>query len=227
MSSLDKASLYICIANFKFSHTFVICDRLPKTNILYSIDIWREGSFFTYTRNSEQQHHIAVVKSTFKIPPRHNGIIQITIEGHNLKVPTGYFISNQHINWGLDPNIRVIDGIYNTKGRSSLHILVANCTNKHVTFNKGHYIGHIEPSIDYIPQTSTKCLTTQKMIDEHSQPDNFTPSLHTLLGAVMKSLNQLLEIFKSQLVQDVSIGTTHLTKMQIDTGNSEPVLQRP
>ena len=43
-----------------------------------------------------------------------------------------------------------------------------------------------------------------------------------------KSLNQLLETFKSQFAQDdTSIGTTHLTKMQIDTGDSKPVSQRP
>ena len=43
-----------------------------------------------------------------------------------------------------------------------------------------------------------------------------------------KSLSQLLETFKSQFAQDErSIGTIDLTKMQIDTGNSEPVLQMP
>ena len=40
--------------------------------------------------------------------------------------------------------------------------------------------------------------------------------------------NQLLVTFKSQFAQDeTSIGTTHLTKMQIDMGDSEPVLQMP
>ena len=139
----------------------------------------------------------------------------------------GYFITNQQANKGLDPNIHVIDGIYNIKGRSTLHILVANYTNRHVTFNKGQCIGHIEPSIDHMPQTSIKSLTAQKMTDEHVQPDIFTPPLHTLPGTGRKSLNQLLETFKSQFAQDeTSIGTTHLTKMQIDTGNSEPVSQR-
>ena len=77
-------------------------------------------------------------------------------------------------------------------------------------------------------QTSINSLTTQKMIDEYIQPDTFTPPLHTLPGNVRKSLNQLLEIFKSQFAQDeTSIGTTHLTKMQIDTGDSEPVSQKP
>ena len=138
------------------------------------------------------------------------------------------FISNQHANRGLDPNIHVIDGICNIKGRSTLQILVANYTNKHVTFNKEQCIGHIEPSIDCMPQTSINSLTTQKMIDEHVQPDTFMPPLYTLLGNVRKSLNQLLETFKPQFVQDeTSIGITHLTKMQIDTGDSEPVSQRP
>ena len=140
----------------------------------------------------------------------------------------GYVICNHHVNKGLDPNIHVIDGIYNIKGRSTLHILVANYTNKHVTFNKGQCIGHIEPSIDYLLQTTNNSLTTQKMIDEHLQPDTLTLPLHTLLGDVRKLLNQLLEPFKSQSAQDeTSIGTTHLTKMQIDTALSEPVSQRP
>ena len=66
------------------------------------------------------------------------------------------------------------------------------------------------------------------MIDEHVQPDTFIPPLPTLWGDVRKSLNQLLETFKLQCVQDeTSIGTTHLIKMQIDTGNSGPVSQRP
>ena len=65
---------------------------------------------------------------------------------------------------------------------------------KHVTFNKEHCIGHIEPSIDHMPQTSFNSLTTQKIIEEHVQPNTFTPPLHTLLGDVRKSLNQLLGI---------------------------------
>ena len=98
MSSLGKATLHLQIAYFKFSHSFVICDKLLDTDILFGIDIqkrnspsyrWnldkqlfiqREGSFLTYTRNCEQQHNNAVVKSPFKIPPRHNEIIPLTIK---------------------------------------------------------------------------------------------------------------------------------------------------
>ena len=77
-------------------------------------------------------------------------------------------------------------------------------------------------------QTAISSLTTQKMIHEPVQPNSFTPPLHTLPCDVRKPLNQLLETFKSQSAQDeTSIGTTHLTKMQIDMGASEPALQRP
>ena len=65
-----------------------------------------------------------------------------------------------------------------------------------------------------MPQTAINSLTTQRMLDEYIQPDSFTPPLHTLPDDVRKSLNQLLETFKSQFAQDeTSIGTTHLTKM--------------
>ena len=66
------------------------------------------------------------------------------------------------------------------------------------------------------------------MLEEHVQPDIFTPPLQTLLGNMRKSLNHLLKTFKSQFAQDeTSIGTTNLTKMQIDKGDSEPVSQKP
>ena len=141
-------------------------DIQKRYSLSYSWDsgeqffIQSKGSFLTNTRNCEQQHNIAVVKSTLKIPPRPNSIIPIMIMGHNLKATVGYFISNQHTNKGLDPSIHVIDGTYNIKGRSTSHILVANYTNKHVIFNKGKCIGHIETSIDHMPQTFIKGLTT-------------------------------------------------------------------
>ena len=137
----------------------------------------------------------------------------------------GYFISNQQANKALDPNIHVIDGIYNIKGRSTLHILVASYTKKHVTFNKGQWIGHIEPSIDYMPHTSVNSFTTQKMTDEHVQPYTFLPPLHTLPGNGRKVTKSIAGVFKSQFAQDeTSIGTIYLTKMHTDTGDSEPVL---
>ena len=111
--------------------------------------------------------------------------------------------------------------IYNIKDWSNLHVLVANYTNKHVPFNKGPCIGPIEPSIDHMLQTSINSLTTQQMLDGLFQPDTFTPPLHTLLGDVRKSLNQLLETLKSQFAQDeTSSGTTDLIKIQIDMGDS-------
>ena len=174
------------------------------------------------------QLNTAVVKSPLKISPRLDGIIQVTIKGHNIKAPVGYFISNQHFNRRLNPSIHVIDGIYNINDRLTLNIFVANYSNKHVMFNKGQCIGHIEPSTDHMPQTSINSLNKQKTLDEHVQPNAFTPPLHTHLGDVRKSLNQLPETFKLQLAQDeTTIGTTHLTKMQIDMGNSEPVSQKP
>ena len=86
----------------------------------------------------------------------------------------------------------------------------------------------MEPSNDHMPQPPVNSIITQKMIDEHVQPDVFTPVLYILLHSIRTSLNQLLETFKLQFVQDeTSIDTTHRTKMQIDTGNSGPVSQRP
>ena len=85
MSSLGKVTLHLHIFNFKFCHTFIICDKLLDIDILFGIDIqrryslscsWesdkqlfiqREELFLTYTRNCEQQHNIGVVISSLKI----------------------------------------------------------------------------------------------------------------------------------------------------------------
>ena len=45
-----------------------------------------------------------------------------------------------------DQNINIINGIHKIKGKTSVNILVSNYTNKHITFNKGEYIGHPEPA---------------------------------------------------------------------------------
>ena len=121
MSMMGKVTLPPSHCQFKFLHTFNICDKLPETHFPFSINLqkryllsycWdldrqlliqREASFLTYTRNSEQHHNITVMKSTMKIPPRHNGTIPIKIKRHDLRAHMVYFISNQHITKGLDP----------------------------------------------------------------------------------------------------------------------------
>ena len=80
-------------ADCKFTHGFITCDRLPDTEIIFGIDVqkkfslsyaWdkekncyiqKDSRFLTYTRNCKQNITIGIVRSTLKIPPRHNGII--------------------------------------------------------------------------------------------------------------------------------------------------------
>ena len=185
-------------------------------------------TFLTYTRNREDLHNHALVKSTLKLPNRYNVIVPIRIKGHNLQAQVEYFISKQHTKNGLDPHIHILDGIYNIKGKSVLYVMVANYTNKHTSFNKGQCIGHMELQIDRNSQTPVNSITTQKMMDDQVQPDTSTPPLHHLFWEVKWSLDELFDSFKSQFLKDeTSIGMTNLAKMQIDTGTSDPVSQKP
>ena len=113
MTALGMRALHLRIADFKFTHSFIICNRLPNTKIIFGVDLqkkfslsyaWdkemncyiqKDGRFLTYTRNCEQKATIRVVKSTLKIPPRHKGIIPIKIKGHTITGHTAYFISKQ------------------------------------------------------------------------------------------------------------------------------------
>ena len=144
MMVLGMTTLHLRIADFKFTHNFIICDRLPDTEIIFGIDVqkkfslsyaWdkekncyiqKDGRFLTYTQNCEQKATIGIVKSTLKIPPRHNSIIPIKIKGHSIKGHTTCFISNQESTKGKDPNINIVNGIHNIKGKTSVNILVSN-----------------------------------------------------------------------------------------------------
>ena len=107
-----------------------------------------------------------------------------------------YFISNQHTKKELKPNIYVLDGIYNIKGKLALYIMVPCYTNMHITFNKGQPLGHIGQP------TSVNSVITQKRMDDQIKPDTFTPPLHNLSSKVKRSLDEFLESFKSQFMKD-------------------------
>ena len=179
-------TLQFRIADFKFSHNFIICDRLPKMELLFGIHVqkkfslsyaWdrekncyiqKEGRFLIYTRNYEQKANVAVVKLALKIPPRHNGVIPIKIKGHGIQGHMAYFISDQDSKKGKDSNKHIIDGIHNIKGKTYVNILVSNYTNKHITFNKWEHVGHLEPSIEEMQQISEdpESLTTDSIKDD-------------------------------------------------------------
>ena len=58
-----------------------------------------------------------------------------------------YFITDDNSTKERDPNINIINSIHKIKGKRSVNILVSNYTHKHIIFNKGEYIGHLEPAI--------------------------------------------------------------------------------
>ena len=58
------------------------------------------------------------------------------------------FITDEDSTKRRDPNIKIINGIHNIKGKTSANILVSNYTNKHITFNKGEYVGCLELAIE-------------------------------------------------------------------------------
>ena len=54
MSSLGNATLHLHIANFKFSDTFITCDKLPDTDILFDIEIQKRYSL-SYSWDADKQ----------------------------------------------------------------------------------------------------------------------------------------------------------------------------
>ena len=135
-----------------------------------------------------------------------------------------YFISKQDSTKGKDPNINIINGIYNIKGKISVTVLVSNYTNKHIMFNKGEYVGCLEPTIEYIEEEknlhfwanphacTTHSITAQCMKAEQVEPDTVKPPHHKLKQHNEAKPEAILKEYASQITQDeTSIGTTPLT----------------
>ena len=170
MTALGMTAPHLRIVDFKFTYSFIISDRLLDTEIIFGIDIQKkfslsyardkekncyiqkDGRFLTYTRNCEQKATIGIVKTTLKISHRHNGTVPMKIKGHTIKGHVAYFISNNDSTKGKDPNINIINGIHNITGKTSVNILVSNYTNRHITFNKEEYVGHLEQTIEDIEE---------------------------------------------------------------------------
>ena len=97
-----------------------------------------------------------------------------------------YFITDDSTTKGRDPNINIVNDIHKTKGGTSVNILVSNYTNEHLTFNKGEYVGYLEPTItddttiDQTEAHQTNSITLQKMMAEQVKPDVFNPPHHKL-----------------------------------------------
>ena len=159
----------------------------------------------------------------------------ITITGQTIKEHMAYFITDEDSTKGRDPKINIINDIHSIKGKTSVNVLVSNYTNKHITFDKGEYVGDLEPAIENdinsdLPSHAqqdthpTNSVTIQEMMTEQVKPDIFHPPHHKLKPNIESKLDALLKEYTSQFAKDeTSIGTTPLTGMAIDTGSSYPV----
>ena len=197
MTTLGSTALHLHIADFKFTYNFIIFNQLPDTELIFGIDIQKKfslsyawdkdqqcyiqqnGRFLTFTHAATQKATIGTIKSNLKIPPQHNGIVLIKISGPLITTHTAHFVMDDNTPKGRDPNINIINGIHKIKDRSTVNVLVSNYTNKHLTFHKGEYIGHLEPiELDYTDQGEThqaNSITLKKKMSETVISDTFNP----------------------------------------------------
>ena len=210
MTTLGSTALHLHSVDFKFTHKFIICNQLPDTELIFRIDIqkmfslsytWdkdqqcyiqQNGRFMAFTHATTQKATIGTVKSTLKILPRYNGVVPIRISRPLITTDTAHFITEDSTPKGKDPNINIIDSIHKIKDRSTVNVIVSNYTNKHLTFHKGKYIGHLEPlELDLTDQGEThqaNSITLKKMMSKTVMSDTFNPPCHEILTPVQNSL---------------------------------------
>ena len=241
MHIVGHATITIHLKNLRVTHHFIVVESL-MTDVILGIDFQSEykisydwdkdkpcyirykGNFLCYTEDMESGINRVSVAKTIRIPPKHNGAISVSIKGHDIKTPTACFIGSQY----TDTDVKLVDGVHDISHNTTLQVLVINNSNHHVNFPKGMKIGHLEPPIDDLTQMSINSATTQEMLPETIKPDSFTPPKYKLEPTIHLQLDSLLRTFKDQFVKDeTTIGTTPLTQMSIDTGDSDPVSQKP
>ena len=241
MHIIGHATITLHLKNLRVTHHFIVVESL-MTDVILGIDFQREyrisydwdeekrcyirykGQFLCYTEDMESGINRVSVAKTIRIPPKHNGAISVSIRGHNIKTTTACFIRSQY----MDPEVKLIDGVHDILHNVTIQVLVINNSNQHVNFPKGMKIGHLEPPIDNLAQIPINSATTQWMLPETIKLDSFTPPKYQLDSTTQQQLDNLLGTFKDQFAKDeTTIGTTPLTQMSIDTGDSDPVSQKP
>ena len=241
MHIIEHTTITLHLKNLRVTHHFIIVESL-MTDVILGIDFQREyqisydwdeekwcyirhnGQFLCYMEDMESGINGVSIAKTIRIPPRHNEAIAISIRGHNIKTPTTCFIRSQY----MDPEVKLIDGVHDITCNATLQVLVINNSNQHVNFPKGMKIGHLEPPINELTQKPINSATTQRVLPETIKPDSFTPPKYQLDSTIQQQLDNLLGTFKDQFAKDeMIIGTTPLTQMSIDTGDSDPVSQKP
>ena len=241
MHIIGHATITLHLKHLRVTHHFIVVESL-MTDVILGIDFQREyqisydwdeekwcyirhnGQFLCYTEDMESGINRVSIVKTIHIPPRHNRAISVSIRGHNIKTPTACFITSQY----MDPEVKLIDRVHDISHNVTLQVLVINNSNQHMNFPKGMKIGHLEPPINELTQISINSATTQWMLPESIKPDSFTPPKYQLNSNIQQQLDTLLGTFKDQFAKDeMTIGTTPLTQMSIDTGDSDPVSQKP
>ena len=76
MSVLGLTALHLQIAEFKFTHNFIIFDQLPNTELLFGIDIQKKFSI-SYACNHEKN---LLYTKRWKVPNLH---MKLQTEGHD------------------------------------------------------------------------------------------------------------------------------------------------
>ena len=209
MHIIGHVTISLHLKNLRVTHHFIVVESL-MTDVILGTDFQREYRI-SYDWDEEK-------------PPKHNGAISVLIKGHDIKTPTACFIGSQY----MDPEVKLIDRVHDISHNVTLQVLVINNSNQHVNFPKGMKIGHLEPPIDNLTQIPINSATTQQMLPETVKPDSFTPPKYQLDATIQQQLDNLLGTFKDQFAKDeTTIGTTPLTQISIDTGDSDPVSQKP
>ena len=71
MMALGSTALHLWIAEFKFTHYFIICDQLPETELIFGIDIQKTFSL-SYAWDKEK---IAIYKEMVNFRFTHTPVI--------------------------------------------------------------------------------------------------------------------------------------------------------
>ena len=241
MHIIGHETTTIHLKNLQVTHHFIVVESL-MTDVILGIYFQREyrisydwdedkrcyirykGQFLCYTEDMESGINRVSVAKTIHIPPKHNGAISVSTKGHDIKTPTACLIGSQY----TDTEVRLIDGVHDISCNATLQVLVINNSNHHVNFPKGMKIGHLEPLIDNLAQIPINSATTQRMLPETIKLDSFTPPKYQLDSTTQQQLDFLLRTFKDQFAKDeTTISTTPLTQMSINTGDADPISQKP
>lgn len=230
LTSIGSVELTFRISGLDMTQKFYVTDGLNRNMILgrdwmtrYSVRLYFDLGLMringkTYTELKEDIHISSIVRTTKKLTIKPNTVTVCRGKvNNNFPIEQIDFVEVHNIDNEClldDPGVYIKDSVCAVRQSRNIPIIIVNQSNRHYKIPRGHIVGRVTPT-----ETTEICeIQNDTSEDEKiNVPRKFETSIKSII-------RRNKDLFAKK---DSDLGLTNTVKMSIDTGDHDPIKNRP